>query len=496
MATWRDSWLQGSFRGVPFLFTSHNSSLGRRTQLHEYPGRDDPYVEDLGLKAGVWNLNVFVIGANYNTARDALIAAFNKAGPGDFIHPYLGMKLAVVTNSELMESSDGLGMARFSVTFTQSSQPKYPSAAADTQAAVASSAAIAQTAAADSFGSRVSAYLTQATSYVSLASGILSGGLVSSLMVWANQYLPVGQILGSVAQLNQAASGLKSFLADPAAFGGGITSLFASFGPLATSIFDPSAATSGLPQPSGYGAAWVATPAYSASSSNSKSAYVASTIATQDALQTQATLAIQTFGTWGATLTPSNPTALQTIQTACGNQTDLPLLIYSVQQSVLGGVGVIIPSISLYVGPGMSVTEPTALLIVIAAELATLARRASLIQEALATAKMSFYSASDAFAIRDPLAWRLEVEAEGADDAVCQALLDLRQQVQSDITVRSITLPTVTQYFNKITLPATVLAWQIYGDATMDADIVSRNGIANPGFVMGGQTLEVLTNAA
>ena len=40
----------GSFRGVTFETSSTTLTVGRRTQVFEYPQRDTPFVEDLGKK--------------------------------------------------------------------------------------------------------------------------------------------------------------------------------------------------------------------------------------------------------------------------------------------------------------------------------------------------------------------------------------------------------------------------------------------------------------
>lgn len=45
------------------------------------------------------------------------------------------------------------------------------------------------------------------------------------------------------------------------------------------------------------------------------------------------------------------------------------------------------------------------------------------------------------------------------------------------------------------TMPALLIAHRVYGDARRADDIVSRNRIAHPGFVSGGQVLEVLKDA-
>jgi prophage DNA circulation protein len=45
------------------------------------------------------------------------------------------------------------------------------------------------------------------------------------------------------------------------------------------------------------------------------------------------------------------------------------------------------------------------------------------------------------------------------------------------------------------TVPALVLAQELYGDATRDAEIINRNAIRNPAAIVGSEPLSVLSNA-
>lgn len=135
--SWKDALQPGSFREVPFLFEAADGELGRRVVIHEYPLRDLPYAEDLGRKARRWTLELFVLGVEYMQARDALIAAIEKPGPGTLVHPYLGTLQVVVTEARgPRESTREGGMARFSVTFAEAGENKFPQARVDTKAAV------------------------------------------------------------------------------------------------------------------------------------------------------------------------------------------------------------------------------------------------------------------------------------------------------------------------------------------------------------------------
>ena len=46
--SWPQMLNQASFRGVPFAVYGGDARFGRRLALHEYPGRDKPYIEDMG----------------------------------------------------------------------------------------------------------------------------------------------------------------------------------------------------------------------------------------------------------------------------------------------------------------------------------------------------------------------------------------------------------------------------------------------------------------
>lgn len=131
--SWKEKLLPGSFRGVPFSIESSDGEIGRRIALHQYPQRDKPFAEDLGRKARRFTLEVFVLGLDYITGRDALIEALEKPGSGVLIHPYLGQMTATVLEARgPKESTREGGMARFSVTFVESGEKVFPSAAADT----------------------------------------------------------------------------------------------------------------------------------------------------------------------------------------------------------------------------------------------------------------------------------------------------------------------------------------------------------------------------
>ena len=144
---WREHLLPGSFRGARFLIHGHKAVAGgRRAQVHEYPGRDAPYAEDLGLVTGEFEVDAYVLEPDYMRARDALIRACRRAGAGRLVHPYLGTRNALCTGCTPSESTEEGGMARFRLSFVDAGENRFPQALLDTVALVAVASAFANSA--------------------------------------------------------------------------------------------------------------------------------------------------------------------------------------------------------------------------------------------------------------------------------------------------------------------------------------------------------------
>lgn len=118
--TWRSQLVDASFRGVPFFVDKATLSVGRRTVVHEFPGRATPLVEDLGRAPRRWQLEMVVIGDQYLARRDALRLALERPGPGDLVLPTMGTVRAVVEGvSSISESVSEGGVCRVSATFVE-----------------------------------------------------------------------------------------------------------------------------------------------------------------------------------------------------------------------------------------------------------------------------------------------------------------------------------------------------------------------------------------
>lgn len=218
-----------SFRGVAFEVESHSESGGRRVELHEYPLRDTPYAEDLGKKAGKWQIEAFLVNgkSGYAERRDKLREALNASGPGTLIHPYLGELSVSVDGYSLKETTREGGYCTFSISFVEAGQPVEPDVEKDTAANVLDKAEAAKEAVTAGFldeymplledleglAGKVPALLSEATAFLGTPLSILSRAQSAASSVLALPDRLASRILGYLGTIRQlggiATSGLK-----------------------------------------------------------------------------------------------------------------------------------------------------------------------------------------------------------------------------------------------------------------------------------------------
>jgi len=132
---WKDRLRKASFRGVDFQVEGDDAAFGRRIQVHEYPQRDIPYVEDLGRSAREFNVTAFLIGPDYMEQRDKLLEAVEKEGPGTLVHPWYGeLEVSVRDAVRVKHSRENGGMCEVSLQFVESGKLEFPSGKTNTGA--------------------------------------------------------------------------------------------------------------------------------------------------------------------------------------------------------------------------------------------------------------------------------------------------------------------------------------------------------------------------
>lgn len=125
------------------------------------------------------------------------------------------------------------------------------------------------------------------------------------------------------------------------------------------------------------------------------------------------------------------------------------------------------------------------------AALADALRRVIIIEAARLLPSIEHETLEDAIADRTAVADRLEAQAATAGDTAYPVLVSLRtavlRAIPGDATLAR--LETITR---PVAVPSLLLAYQLYGDTTAEADIVARNAAEHPGFLAGD--LQVLTD--
>lgn len=139
MSEWRDRKQGASFRGVPFLVDTDSVPVGRRTQLHEFPQRDQPFVEDLGRRTRQYQFTGFVAGDDFLAQRDRLLTALDTPGAGELVHPWFGRLTVTAGECELSHARTELGMARFNLVFIDG-MLEFPAQSPNTRRALAAQA--------------------------------------------------------------------------------------------------------------------------------------------------------------------------------------------------------------------------------------------------------------------------------------------------------------------------------------------------------------------
>ena len=113
MSDWTSRLRQASFRGVPFGVALGDRIIGRRLAVHEFPGRDTPYPEDMGRRTRNVTVQGFLIedsavygGGDVLVQRSLLEAAAEAAGPGELIHPTKGRLLVSLQQLSVRERAE------------------------------------------------------------------------------------------------------------------------------------------------------------------------------------------------------------------------------------------------------------------------------------------------------------------------------------------------------------------------------------------------------
>ena len=216
--SWKNNLRVASFRGVPFHVESVSTEIGRRNVLHEYPFKDEPYLEDLGKSAGVYNVTGYVLQSlennfDYFGMRDALMAALEEEGPGILVHPFFGELFVGLMGKARVDEhmQQGAGVARFQMVFVIAGAAVSPSGEVDYTVSVDNAVDAQLLANEESFIAKFQAFsdgLTQAVNDVNSAINMVRGTLYS---VQAAVVSTISQVQTTIAGIYNTIDAIAAF---------------------------------------------------------------------------------------------------------------------------------------------------------------------------------------------------------------------------------------------------------------------------------------------
>lgn len=449
----------GSFRGVAFeCALQARDETGRRLAIHRYPQRDEAFAEDLGRKNEPFEIEAVVTGPNWLDDAKKLYEACSQKGPGELVHPWLGLMRVVCVSAKRSFNARERGAAKFALQFFEAADNVYPAAVQDTGLAVREAADAAIEPARIEYASAVS---TRGQSIVrERLRDRVADMRQSATRVFAdsrNSLSLDGALDGDALDIGRDVLGASD---DALGFAEG-TLRSARIGGGANSRSSLSGLSSLL---LGDYADLVDRPTQLAN----RTASIARLLGYSKTDPAAGARSLRGWNEPYAGQRASWTTAPRTVGQA---------------QSVSGAT----PTRSQAARNERALAE--------------LVDRAALAAEARRVPEYEFASREDALAYRDDLNARLMAAARRAadlgDDGSAAALVALRNAVARDLNARAGDLSRVANIRPASTQPSLRLAWQLYGDdpdTVLDraSEIAARNGVRHPGFVPGGHDIEVL----
>ncbi|MGN6518663.1 MAG: DNA circularization protein [Dokdonella sp.] len=415
-----------SFRGVPFVVTSITNRFGRRNAVHEYPFRDEPWVEDLGRSARRFQISGFIVGDDVIAQRARMIAAVESPGDGALVHPTLGRMRVALIDFSTDEDIRGRVFA-FTFSFIRQGQRLYPAATPSGTDAVGDAAGAADTSAAAAFARR--------------ALGALSGG---------------------AAEIDQVAKQAAAFSAQATQYANDATSLIK----LAVTLPGSFGRLVGLASGIATGGVTVAAQGTTIADLTGAAAAAREAVAVAAGALTAAarTLSPRSLGTF--------TTAAQTLASAVRAAASTP-------GDALRSLGALAGFAPVGAAAGAQ--------LVVQGAAADAFRRAALTAMARAGADYEPSSSNDALAARAQVLAVVDAEIDVAgdqgDDDVFMALRALRAVVVQDLNARGASLPSLRTVSVAAPLPSLVLAQRLYRDASRADELVARAMPRHPAFM-------------
>lgn len=431
---YRDQLQPASWKGVSFFVTGSHGRFGRRNAIHEYPNRDDVWVEDLGRSKRIFRLRGFLLGDDVIQQSKKLVSVCESKDEtdegGELVHPIFGKLQLALVDFSITHNVEGR-YAEIEFAFIASSKRIYPVSEQSSTDLVGTAADSLDLSASQSFGKRVVSALQQGQAAVGKVVQVVQqyGGLVFRLV-------------------NDATSLVRTVQSLPGTFGrffAGATASFRNLGRV-LGIGNPSVTIATLTDQGAEDRAAVTTAMNTAQSGASS---LSTATAKSFATQTQAVMK-------SLAASVSDP----------GDQVRLFTTLASFAPTTLPGSTAIVQ--------GQTATVD-------------LWRRAALTALARASALYQPSSYDDAATLRALIIALLDAEigiaGDQGEDAVFLALLGLKTAVANDLTARGASLAPMIQVNFASPMPASLLAMMLYQDPTRADELIAESNVRNPLFM-------------
>lgn len=389
----RDNLRAASFRGIGFSVVAAETAEAKAIVVHEFPGRDDPYIEELGRLARRFDIEAYISGDDCLEKRDRLIAALYEPGPGELVHPYYGsLQVHAVITRVRHEAGEGR-VVRLGLSFVRAGVQVTPQGVTSPAAAVDRAGRVMLDVAQDTF-----------------AEGL----------VMADR--PGVAAEGAAAGWERVAETLSTF---------------------------------DLKGPADKAAAWKA------------------------ALEDLTDNALERLGQPHA-FAESVRKTLRDLDGAYGSRRELLRLLMDLSR----GEGTRTQPL-LYGGADADGGDSA---------MATFVARDAAAEAARLSVLFDWETYDEAHGTRQDIAQLLFDLADAADDATYNVLQDLVAELVANLPRPGLALPRLGSLTLTRTVPAMLLAYQLYDGLEREGDIVARNRVANPAFLPTLRELQVLVD--
>ncbi|TCK39644.1 prophage DNA circulation protein [Paraburkholderia sp. BL8N3] len=435
---WQGFLRSASYGGVPFAVEATRTGGGRRNAVHDYPYRDEVFVEDLGKLPRQFNLIGFLVedsliygGGSVSGQRDRMFNVCERAGPQTLVHPTFGtIENVNCLNVEFMERKDLGRVVEVMFTFIQSGLRIYPQAVDSTQNAVANAADALNSSSLVDFVRNTAAAIQKGAAVVQAA----VSAAVGLYQLGVTAVHDVKRFLGAVSTLQGNFGRL---------FGGG------NSGYLGTNQKAPAGTT-------------VATLI------QKDAALRASVAETGTALQEAAASVGDT-----ASFAAATQAFVKSVAVSASDPADAIRMLTSMASYAPAGI----TSVSA-IGSAMEAMQTACGALFRRAVIAQLAQVVSTYQPASQQDSQSVSASVTALIDAE-----IEIAGDAGDDSSYSAMRVLRQKVVADLQARSAGVAPATTFSFNAALPALALANRIYRDPTRADGLVQQADAVHPAFL-------------